>query len=245
MADAFENILGQPQVRDFLRSHGGERPREPRVPVHRAGRFQQDAWPPMRFAQAHPLPEGRPAARAAATAAPATSAGASCASKHPDVRYVRSRRGGRLSGGAGPRHRDGHVAMAPIQADQARSTSSTGWTCWARPAANAFLKTLEEPPADVVLVLLGRTRRKRAAHHRSRAARWCRSATIPATRGGGHPQRRTREPRWRRRAWRHARPATGPSRAAVEFLKSNERLGVPRPGARGAGVACAVPTTGT
>ena len=211
MADAFENILGQPQVRDFLRSCGGERPREPRVPVHRAGRLQQDAGRLSR-SRRRSCARRAHAARAAATAAPATCAARVMRRKHPDVRYFAPE--GRAAATWWSRSATSWRTRryAPIQADKRKVYILDRVDLLGTAAANAFLKTLEEPPADVVLVLLGRTRESVLPTILSR----CQVVPfrhIPATRGGGHPQPEHGSLAARRRA-SPSRPATGPSRAA-------------------------------
>ncbi len=90
-------------------------------------------------------------------------------------------------------------------------------------AANAFLKTLEEPPADVVLILLGRTRES-VLPPSCRAARSSSFAISPRRRPRGSSVR-TRGRRSSRRAW-PSRRAGVPSRARSSFCarRGNERL---------------------
>ena len=147
MADVFEGILGQPQVRDFLRTSV------------RTGRVTHA------YLFTGPAGSNKTLAAFALAQALLCPAGgcSSCEAcermmrrKHPDVRFYSP------EGAAGylvDQVRDivADTSLAPIQAsrkiyilDRVDLLGSS--------AANAFLKTLEEPPDDVVIILLGRTR---------------------------------------------------------------------------------------
>ena len=146
MSDVFSGILGQPKVRDFLRSV-----------------VAQDA-----IGQAY-LFTG-PAGSNKTLAAYALAQAAICEDKacgtceackrvmrrnHPDVRYFEPEgSGGYLVEQI--REIVADVDMAPIQAKR-KVYIIDRVDLLSVQAANAFLKTLEEPPANVVLILLGRT----------------------------------------------------------------------------------------
>lgn len=147
MADAFEGILGQPQVREFLRA------------TVKSGRVSH--------AYLFLGPAGSSKTAAAFALAQAViceqSDCGSCEAcrrvhrrKHPDVRYYAPEG---AQGYLVEQVRDivSDVSLAPIQAAKKvyilDRVDRLGIA-----AANAFLKTLEEPPEDVVLILLGRTR---------------------------------------------------------------------------------------
>ncbi len=154
MADAFENILGQPKVREFLRaSVVSERVTQAYLFVGPAGSNKTLAA--YALAQALMCPKGPKGPR-----------GGMCGDcnrcdrvmrrKHPDVRYFAP------EGASGylveqVREIVADTAMAPIQADKKIYILDRVDQLGAS-AANAFLKTLEEPEADVVLILLARTR---------------------------------------------------------------------------------------
>jgi len=154
VADAFENILGQPKVREFLRaSVVAERVTQAYLFVGPAGSNKTMAA--YALAQALLCPKGPKGPR-----------GGMCGDcnrcdkvmrrKHPDVRYFAP------AGANGylveqVREIVADTAMAPIQADRKIYILDRVDQLGAS-AANAFLKTLEEPEDDVVLILLGRTR---------------------------------------------------------------------------------------
>jgi DNA polymerase-3 subunit delta' len=154
VADAFENILGQPKVREFLRaSVVSERVTQAYLFVGPAGSNKTLAA--YALAQALMCPKGPHGPR-----------GGMCGDcnrcdkvmrrKHPDVRYFAP------AGANGylveqVREIVADTAMAPIQADRKIYILDRVDQLGAS-AANAFLKTLEEPEDDVVLILLGRTR---------------------------------------------------------------------------------------
>ncbi len=154
MADAFENILGQPKVREFLRASViSERVTQAYLFVGPAGSNKTLAA--YALAQALMCPKGPHGPR-----------GGMCGDcnrcdkvmrrKHPDVRYFAP------AGANGylveqVREIVADTAMAPIQANKKIYILDRVDQLGAS-AANAFLKTLEEPEDDVVLILLGRTR---------------------------------------------------------------------------------------
>lgn len=147
MPDVFDHIYGQPRVRDFLRTCvASDRVTHAYLFTGPAGSNKTQA------------------AYALASALVCESGGcASCDTckrvnkrKHPDVRYFAPEgAGGYLVEQV--REIVADTELAPIQAsckvyilDRADLLGVS--------AANAFLKTLEEPPDDVVIILLGRTR---------------------------------------------------------------------------------------
>lgn len=154
MADAFDGILGQPQVRDFLRaSMTAGRVSHAYLFTGPAGSNKTMAA--YALAQAIMCPKG-PKGPRGGMCGDCTACGRVMRRKHPDVRYF-------APAGVGGylveqiREIVADTALAPIHAsrkfyiiDRAELLGTA--------AANAFLKTLEEPPADVVLILLARTR---------------------------------------------------------------------------------------
>lgn len=152
--DAFDGILGQPQVRDYLRSAlTGERITHAYLFTGPSGSNKTQAA--FAFAQALVCPKGAQGPRGGACG---ECDGCSRAKRrvHPDVHYYAP------EGAAAylvEQIRDivADVSLAPIQAslkiyilDRVDLMNVS--------AANAFLKTLEEPPPNVVFILLGRTR---------------------------------------------------------------------------------------
>ncbi len=146
MPDVFSGILGQPKVRDFLRS----------VVAH--GRIGQS------YLFTGPAGSNKTLAAYALAQAVICEDGVcgTCDAckrvsrrKHPDVRYFEPE-------GAGGylveqiREIVGDVGLAPIQASSKVYIIDRVDLLGVQ-AANAFLKTLEEPPANVVFILLGRT----------------------------------------------------------------------------------------
>ena len=147
MADVFEQIFGQPRVRDFLRAS-----------------VDSDR---VTHAYLFTGPAGSNKTQAAyALAAALICKDGGCLAceecdrikrrKHPDVRYFAP------EGAAGylvEQVRDivADTELAPIQANK-KVYILDRVDLLGTSAANAFLKTLEEPPEDVVLILLGRTR---------------------------------------------------------------------------------------
>ncbi len=147
MPDAFDRILGQPQVRSFLRA------------VVAGGRIGQA------YLFTGPAGSNKTlAAYALAQAAICQKDGCGDCDdckrvmrrKHPDVRYYAP------EGADGYlvsqiREIVGEVELAPIRASRKVYIIDRVDLMGTQPA-NAFLKTLEEPPDDVVMILLGRTR---------------------------------------------------------------------------------------
>lgn len=152
MPDVFDGIIGQPKVREFLRSCvSSDRVSHAYLFCGPAGSNKTQAA--YAFARAI-LCEGDPCADCEG-----------CTSQmcrhivrkaHPDVHYL------------APEGAQGYVVdqirdvmadtlLAPIQAKR-KVYIIDCVDLLGTAAANAFLKTLEEPPSDVVLILLGRTR---------------------------------------------------------------------------------------
>lgn len=154
MSDAFATILGQPQVRDFLRSSvKSDHVNHAYLFAGPAGSNKTQAA--YAFAQAILCPKGASGPR-----------GGACGScdncsrvrrkTHPDIHFFQPEgAGGYLVEQV--REIVSDVALAPIQASR-KVYIIDRVDLLNRAAANAFLKTLEEPPDDVVLILLGRTR---------------------------------------------------------------------------------------
>ena len=166
MADAFENILGQPQVREFLRATvASGRVSHAYLFCGPAGSNKTLAA--LAFAQGILCPKGPKGPRGGNCGACDT-CGRIMRKKHPDVRMFEP------EGAAGylveqVRGIVADTALAPIQADRKVYILDRVDLLGVQ-AANAFLKTLEEPPADVVLILLARTREivsSRRRHTRS------------------------------------------------------------------------------
>lgn len=153
MADVFDGVVGQPRVREFLRS------------CVRAGRVSHaylftgpagsnKTLAAYAFAKAILCPDD-PVAGCCDTCTRGTCRQVA-RKAHPDVHYL------------APEGAQGYVvdqireivadaSLAPIQAKK-KIYIVDRVDLLGTAAANAFLKTLEEPPADVVLILLGRTR---------------------------------------------------------------------------------------
>ena len=154
MADAFENILGQPKVREFLRaSVVSERVTQAYLFVGPAGSTKTQAA--YALAQALMCPKGPRGPRGGSCGA-CDRCGRILRRKHPDVRYFAP------AGANGylveqVREIVADTALSPIQADKKIYILDRVDQLGAS-AANAFLKTLEEPADDVVMILLGRTR---------------------------------------------------------------------------------------
>lgn len=219
MADAFESILGQPQVRDFLRtSVKSERVTHAYLFTGPAGSNKTAAA--YALAQALMCPKGPHGPRGGACGACDA-----CArikrQKHPDVRYF-------APAGASSylveqiREIVADTALAPIQAARKVYILDRVDLLGTAPA-NAFLKTLEEPPDDVVLILLGRTRESVLPTIVSR----CQVVPfrhIPATEAAGIISQNTGAPREQARMAVEA--CGGSITRAIEFLRApgNERL---------------------
>lgn len=147
MADTFERILGQPQVRRFLRA------------TVKSGQIGQS------YLFTGPAGSNKTlAAYALAQAVICPDHGCmecdACKRvmrrRHPDVRYYAPQG---ASGYLVSQVREivADVALAPIQAKSKVYIVDRADLLGVQ-AANAFLKTLEEPPEDVVFILMSRTR---------------------------------------------------------------------------------------
>ena len=219
MPDAFENILGQPQVRAFLRtSVRSSHVTHAYLFCGPAGSNKTTAA--YALAQAIICPKGPDGPRGGMCGA-CDACGRIARRKHPDVRYYAP------AGASGYlveqiREIIADVALAPIQAKR-KVYILDRVELLGTAAANAFLKTLEEPPDDVVLVLLGRTRESVLPTIVSR----CQVVTfrhIPASEAAGIIRQNTGAPLDQAR---QAIEACGGSiTGAVEFLRApgNERL---------------------
>ncbi len=219
MPDAFENILGQPQVRAFLRtSVRSSHVTHAYLFCGPAGSNKTTAA--YALAQAIICPKGPDGPRGGMCGA-CDACGRIARRKHPDVRYYAP------AGASGYlveqiREIIADVALAPIQAKR-KVYILDRVDLLGTAAANAFLKTLEEPPDDVVLVLLGRTRESVLPTIVSR----CQVVTfrhIPASEAAGIIRQNTGAPLDQAR---QAIEACGGSiTGAVEFLSApgNERL---------------------
>ncbi len=210
MADVFEQIFGQPRVRDFLRA--------------------SVATEHVTHAYLFTGPAGSNKTQSAyALAAALLCEKGGCGScavcekvarrKHPDVRYYAPEgAGGYLVEQV--REIVADTALAPIQANR-KIYIMDRVDLLGTSAANAFLKTLEEPPDDVVLVLLGRTRESvlptivsRCSVVPFRHIPASEAAAILSQRTGAAPE-----------LAKIAIEACGGSiTRGIEFLKSNERL---------------------
>lgn len=210
MADVFEQIYGQPRVRDFLRAS---------VKADR-----------VTHAYLFTGPAGSNKTQAAyALAAALICDDGGCGScevckkvarrKHPDVRYFAPEgAGGYLVEQV--REIVSDTALAPIQADK-KVYILDRVDLLGTSAANAFLKTLEEPPDDVVIILLGRTRESVLPTIVSRCS-VVPFRLIPASEAAAILAQRTAAPP---ELAKIAIEACGGSiTRAAEFLKSNERL---------------------
>lgn len=152
MSDVFDGIIGQPKVREFLRSCvSSDRVSHAYLFCGPAGSNKTQAA--YAFARAI-LCEGDPCADCEGCTSQACRHIVRKA--HPDVHYL------------APEGAQGYVVdqirdvmadtlLAPIQAKR-KVYIIDRVNLLGTAAANAFLKTLEEPPSDVVLILLGRTR---------------------------------------------------------------------------------------
>lgn len=210
MSDIFEGIFGQPQVREFLRASvaGGR--------VTHAYLFTGPTGSNKTMA-----------AYALAQALLCENEGCQdcdCCKrvmrrKHPDVRYYAPEgAGGYLVEQVREIVTD--TSLAPIQASK-KIYIIDRVDLLGTQAANALLKTLEEPPSDVVLILLGRTRESVLPTILSR----CQVVPfrhIPASEAAGILVQNSGA------SVLHANIAIqacgGSITKAMEFLKSNERM---------------------
>ncbi len=217
MSDAFENVLGQPKVREFLRAAvAQDKVSHAYLFTGPAGSNKTTAA--YAFAQAVLCPKGASGPR-----------GGNCGAcdacrrimrrKHPDVRWFSPEGAG---GYLVDQIRDivADAAFAPIQARRKVYILDRVDLLGVQ-AANAFLKTLEEPPEGVVMVLLGRTRESVLPTIVSR----CQVVpfrSIPASEAAGIVvQNSGARPDQARMA---LAACDGSITRAVEFLRSNERL---------------------
>lgn len=151
--DAFDNILGQPQVRDYLRSSlTNDRITHAYLFTGPAGSNKTQAA--YAFAQALVCPKGPTGPRGSACG---DCDGCSRVRRrmHPDVHYYAPEGAAYLVEQI--REIVADVSLAPIQASRKIYILDRADLMNVN-SANAFLKTLEEPPDDVVFILLGRTR---------------------------------------------------------------------------------------
>ena len=210
MADVFSQIFGQPRVREFLRaSVASDRVTHAYLFTGPAGSNKTQA--------AYAL--------ASALICKDNGCGAcdECSKiarrKHPDVRYYAPE-------GAGGylveqiREIVSDTSLAPIQATR-KVYILDRVDLLGTSAANAFLKTLEEPPDDVVIILLGRTRESVLPTIVSRCS-VVPFRHIPATEAADILAQRTGA------SFEQARIAIeacgGSITRGIEFMKSNERL---------------------
>lgn len=219
MADAFENILGQPKVREFLRtSMMSDRVSHAYLFTGPAGSNKTMAA--YALAQAIICPKGPKGPRGGECG---DCAGCSRVKrkKHPDVHYY-------APGGANGylveqiREIVADTSLAPIQA-KVKVYIIDRVELLGTAAANAFLKTLEEPPANVVMILLGSTRESVLPTILSR----CQVVPfrhIPATEAAGIVSQNTGASKEMSRIAIEA--CGGSITRAVEFLRApgNERL---------------------
>ena len=217
MADAFENILGQPKVREFLRSSVCQG-RVSHAYLFTGPAGSNKTMAAYALAQAVMCPKGPKGPRGGECGA-CDSCRRIMRRKHPDVRYY------------APEGANGYLveqiraivadtALAPIQA-QRKVYILDRVDLLGTAAANAFLKTLEEPPADVVLILLGRTRESVLPTILSR----CQVVPfrhIPASEAAGILSQNTGASAEKARIAIEA--CGGSITRGIEFLKSNERL---------------------
>ena len=210
MADVFDQIYGQTRVREFLRASVAT------SHVTHAYLFTGPAGS-NKTAAAYAL------AAALLCKDGGCSACDTCARvarrKHPDVRYYAPEGAG---GYLVEQVRDivADTALAPIQADR-KIYILDRVDLLGTSAANAFLKTLEEPPDDVVLVLLGRTRESVLPTIVSRCS-VVPFRHIPATEAAAILSQRTgAAPELAKIA---IEACGGSITRSIEFLKSNERL---------------------
>lgn len=153
-ADAFEGILGQAQVRDLLRTSViSERVTHAYLFVGPAGSNKTQAA--YALAQALLCPKGAKGPRGGICGA-CENCTRVRRKTHPDIHFYEPEG---ASGYLVEQIREivNDVYLAPIQATK-KVYILDRVDLLGRSAANAFLKTLEEPPEDVVLILLGRTR---------------------------------------------------------------------------------------
>ncbi len=208
--DPFEGVFGQPQVRDFLRASV----RNDRV--------------------THAYLFTGPAGSNKTLAAYALAEALVCASggcgecdacrrvrrrKHPDVHYYAPEG---ATGYLVDQVRDivSDTSLSPIQATR-KVYIIDRVDLMNAASANAFLKTLEEPPDDVVLILLGRTRESVLPTIVSRCS-VVPFRHIPATEAAGIIAQQAGVTPARARIGLAA--CDGSITRTIEFVKSNERM---------------------
>lgn len=153
MADAFENILGQPQVREFLRTVV-ETQRLSHAYLFTGPAGSNKTQAAFALAQALVCPQGPKGPRGGACGR-CDACNKVRRRRHPDVHFYEP------EGAYGYlveqiREIVADTALAPIQSNR-KIYILDRVDLLGTAAANAFLKTLEEPPEDVVMILLGRT----------------------------------------------------------------------------------------
>lgn len=154
MADAFENIVGQPKVREFLRaSVVNGRVSHAYLFCGPAGSNKTEAA--YALAQALLCPKG-PAGPRGGQCGDCDACARIMRRKHPDVVQMEPEG---VDGYLIDQIRDlvAEASLAPIQAKR-RVFIIFDADRLGTKAANAFLKTLEEPPSDVVFILFARMR---------------------------------------------------------------------------------------
>ncbi len=154
MADAFDTILGQPKVRDLLRaSVQNERTTHAYLFTGPAGSNKTQSA--FALAQALLCLKGAHGPRGGVCGA-CESCTRIRRKTHPDVHFFEP---AGVNGYLIEQIRDivSDVSLAPIQGNL-KVYILDRVDLLGTSAANAFLKTLEEPPENVVLILLGRTR---------------------------------------------------------------------------------------
>lgn len=217
MADAFENILGQPKVREFLRaSTVGDRVSHAYLFIGPTGSNKMTAA--YALAQAVMCPKGPKGPRGGQCGA-CDSCSRILRRKHPDVVLLQP------EGASGYlvdqiRQLVASASLAPIQAQRKVYIIEDADRLGTQ-AANAFLKTLEEPPADVVFVLLARMRESVLPTIVSR----CQVVPfrhIPASEAAGILAQNTGASLEKCRI--AIESCGGSITRGVEFLRSNERL---------------------
>lgn len=210
MADVFAQIYGQTRVRDFLRaSVAGGRVTHAYLFTGPAGSNKTQAA----YALAAALLCDQGGCGACETCERVR------ARRHPDVRYFAPEgAGGYLVDQI--REIVSDTALAPIQSNR-KVYIIDRVDLLGTSAANAFLKTLEEPPDDVVIILMGRTRESvlptivsRCSVVPFRHIPAAEAAAILSQRTGASPEL----------AKIAIEACAGSITRSMEFLKSNERL---------------------
>lgn len=219
MADAFENILGQPQVRDFLRSSVRNR-RVTHAYLFIGPTGSNKTLAAYALAQAILCPKGPDGPRGGECGA-CNACRKIMRKKHPDVRYYAP---AGVNGYLVDQVREiiADVSYAPVQADKKVYILDRVDLLGAA-SANALLKTLEEPPEGVVLILLGRTRESVLPTILSR----CQVVPfrhIPASEAAGIVCQNTGAPIEQARMAIEA--CSGSITGAIEFLRAADNKGL-------------------